>query len=87
MMEKIIKAVEEKKCRMLKTSDNISWKGKPFVGGTQKDFETRHDDEVFLLFTEKNKICTVYAIALCGKIQNIQGNSSNTFWFKRFMGE
>ena len=79
-MEKIVKAVEEKKCRMLKTSDKKSWMGKQFVGGYQKDFETGHDDEVFLVYTEKNKICTVYRIALCGKIHNIQGDSSNTLF-------
>ena len=79
-MEKIVKAVEEKKCRMLKTSDNKSWKSKQFVGGYQKDFETGYDDEVFLLFTEKNKICTVYALVQCEKILNMQGDSSNTLF-------
>ena len=80
MMEKIIKAVEEKKCRMLKTDDNKSWKTKQFVGGHQNDFETGYDDEVFLLFTEKNKICTVYALVQCEQILNMQGDSSNTLF-------
>ena len=79
-MEKIVKAVEEKKCRMLKTSDNKSWKSKQFVGGYQKDFETGHDDEVFLVYTEKNKMCRAYRIALCGTIQNTLGDSSNTLF-------
>ena len=77
---KIVKAVEDYKCRMLNRTNDKLLKGKHYVGENQKDFETGQDEEVFLLYYEAKKVCTVYAFFYCGKIQDMKSDSSDVMF-------
>ena len=82
IVSRMTDVVQSGKCRLLKSESVETIKDKLFVGGNQKDFDTRVDEEVFFLCCESGKTSfKVFGVALCGEIQYLKGDVGKNVMF------